>query len=646
MGPLDVTACRNSLRTLYSSQHAWLFKNPVDPVRDNAPNYLAVISEPMDLSTIENKLSSGLYSDRTAFKKDFDLMIANAKAYTPDPRAFVHIEADKLGREFDRHWSRISRTIEAAEAKHKAQAAKAAQDEDDDVEEDEDEDEPLLQSTRPAPSAPSRSDQEEEDDDAPLAITAAPPPAPKAKPVKLKFKPRASAPAAPAPASTGSPPPAAASRSTSAVPAPAAPVPKVRMKLTKPRSSMPAATPAPAVSPPAPAAPVRPSSPPAPHAGVSAKIPKVPAKAPARAHAPVPAKIPAKPPAKTTAKAPVKVQPKLATKIPAKSPPAAAPPVAAPRPVLPHKASTSASPPASASVASPPVAGSAVAKPKVKASPAGADPQPDLALSDPVGAAGKAPLHPKRARAVIQALKKLPEAIFFLRPVDPILDGAPTYLEEIAHPMDLGTMEKKVNAGSYGRMSEFASDALLIFANARQFNPPATVPYIYADAVEAAFLQEWSKALVPSLEYAEKRALQGLLSRLKHNVLVSGLFLQPVDPVALGIPHYFSVIPKEDARDLSLIEGKLKSDQYVSVKGFTDDVALMVGNARKFNALDPAVLALVDAFDKQYRKELATARQSINHALGIAEAPGAKRKSAGVTGASASVQGASKKPRH
>lgn len=273
-----------------------------------------------------------------------------------------------------------------------------------------------------------------------------------------------------------------------------------------------------------------------------------------------------------------------------------------------------------------------------------ADPKPELALTDPVGAAGKAPFHPKRARQVIQALKKLPEAIFFLRPVDPILDGAPTYLEEIAHPMDLGTMEKKITGGSYSRMSEFAADAMLIFANARQFNPPATVPYLYADAVEATFLQEWYKALVPSLEYAEKRALQGLLSRLKNNAVVSGLFLQPVDPIALGIPNYFEVIPRENARDLSLIEHKLKSDQYNSVKAFTDDIGLMLHNARTFNALDPTVLAMVDTFEKQYRKELATARQSMAHALGDGGGA-AKRKSTGSGGAS-SNGGVSKKARH
>ena len=193
--------------------------------------------------------------------------------------------------------------------------------------------------------------------------------------------------------------------------------------------------------------------------------------------------------------------------------------------------------------------------------------------------------------------------------------------------MDIGTMEKKLNSGQYQTMADFAADMLLVFRNAQQFNPPGTTPYLHAEACEAAFQKEWAKALVPQLEYAEKRALQGLLSRLKANTAVSGLFLVAVDPVALGIPHYHDMIPKADCRDLSMIESKLKTDKYGTVKAFTDDVSLMMGNARKFNAQDPVVLGLIDAFEKQYKKELSTVRHSINNALG--DGAGSKRKGGG-----------------
>ncbi len=125
-------------------------------------------------------------------------------------------------------------------------------------------------------------------------------------------------------------------------------------------------------------------------------------------------------------------------------------------------------------------------------------------------------------------------SIFFRFPVDPIRDGLPTYLDEIKHPMDLSTMEKKLNQAAYSTMGEFAADVELIFANCRQFNPPGTEPCQHADELEKLWRKEWAKTVTPKLEANEKRALVGLINRLKTHQS-SLLFREPVDPVALGI---------------------------------------------------------------------------------------------------------------
>jgi len=59
--------------------------------------------------------------------------------------------------------------------------------------------------------------------------------------------------------------------------------------------------------------------------------------------------------------------------------------------------------------------------------------------------------------------------------------------------------------------------------------------------------------------------------------------------VLLGIPTYFDVIPRKDARDLRTIQTKLNQDKYDSVEAFEADLALMIKNAIVFNGADSEV---------------------------------------------------------
>lgn len=65
---------------------------------------------------------------------------------------------------------------------------------------------------------------------------------------------------------------------------------------------------------------------------------------------------------------------------------------------------------------------------------------------------------------MVQSLIKDPNAIYFLRPVDPIRDGCPTYYDEIKNPSDYQTVMKKVDAKKYRTMGELARDVELIFS--------------------------------------------------------------------------------------------------------------------------------------------------------------------------------------
>ena len=81
----------------------------------------------------------------------------------------------------------------------------------------------------------------------------------------------------------------------------------------------------------------------------------------------------------------------------------------------------------------------------------------------------------------------------------------------------------------------------------------------------------------------------------------SWVFREPVDPVVLGIPTYFDVIPRKNARDLRTIRQKLDSDKYDSVEAFEADLDLMIDNAILFNGADSEVGLVAVELRSKYR---------------------------------------------
>ena len=57
------------------------FREPVNPEQLGIPDYLDIIKQPMDLSTIKNKVETGQYPDPWRFVDDVRLMFDNAWLY-------------------------------------------------------------------------------------------------------------------------------------------------------------------------------------------------------------------------------------------------------------------------------------------------------------------------------------------------------------------------------------------------------------------------------------------------------------------------------------------------------------------------------------------------------------------------------------
>jgi hypothetical protein len=70
------------------------FRAPVDPIRDNAPNYFQVVSTPMDLQTMKRKLGDGHYKSATEFVDDFLLICDNAVKFNGENSMLAYIALD------------------------------------------------------------------------------------------------------------------------------------------------------------------------------------------------------------------------------------------------------------------------------------------------------------------------------------------------------------------------------------------------------------------------------------------------------------------------------------------------------------------------------------------------------------------------
>ncbi|KAK7058614.1 hypothetical protein VNI00_002250 [Paramarasmius palmivorus] len=584
MSSNDIRACRNALKKLKANKHARWFLQPVDPIRDQAPNYFEVIKEPMDLSTMGAKLEAGKYKDRFAFQADFKLVVNNARQYNM-PGSHVHNEAIAIETFFEKQWTIINKTLEAAEKAH-AQAA------------------PVM---APPPKLPKIL-----------------PPVPKAR-----FSP---------------PPPHVAQRQASGVPTPSAAVrPVIKLKVGgQPSTPQPAARPE--SSSPAPTKSSTPST--APTKSSSSKLrikrPKPPEEPP------IPVVVPdvdAPPPPYVDDGSHDLYQEVLAIerekdeknrqrsaqqrvtqngssskrkKIDVPSEEDEILELATPsKKEKPHHASSShrvvvpappkppqsrASKESTPHARTPPV-DSQRSLTKGKEREVQPSPVPSV-RSKPSTPSAPIPLNEKKCKELLKILLKVPEASIFSRPVDPIADGCPTYFEEISHPMDFDTMSGKLSGGQYRTMDDFRKDIELVFSNCRQFNPPGTFPVNCAEIVEKVFKKEWPKFAERKLTYTEKRGLQGIMTAIVKDP-ASWVFREPVDPELLGIPTYFDVIPRKNARDLSTIRQKLDSDTYESVAAFEADIDLMIQNAITFNGADSEVGQVAIVLDEKMKGMLA-----------------------------------------
>ncbi|KAI9301321.1 Bromodomain-containing protein [Cunninghamella echinulata] len=271
----------------------------------------------------------------------------------------------------------------------------------------------------------------------------------------------------------------------------------------------------------------------------------------------------------------------------------------------------------------------------------------------------------KYCGAIMRNLKKHRDAAPFIHPVDYIQLKIPDYPTVIKHPIDLTTIDNKLQRGEYNEVADFVDDIRLLFNNCYKFNGPEAMVSMLCQNVENAF-EKSLRQMPPSKEvsniykyasidspttkegstsgpasfrrisedYRPKREVHpppskdypevyqqqrrrtttngtsssspstitgnnsnngrrklDVQMRFCHQALkelkkskyrdINYPFLQPVDPVALNIPDYHTII--SHPMDISTIEKNLNQGEYTSPDEFESDIKLMFNNCYRYN---------------------------------------------------------------
>ena len=81
---------------------------------------------------------------------------------------------------------------------------------------------------------------------------------------------------------------------------------------------------------------------------------------------------------------------------------------------------------------------------------------------------------------------------YFTHPVDPVALNIPTYFQLVKKPMDLGTIQTKLDNNVYEKAKDFEEDVRLVFKNCYKFNPEGDHVNQMGHQLEEFFDKKWA----------------------------------------------------------------------------------------------------------------------------------------------------------
>ncbi|KAE8663484.1 nucleoside diphosphate kinase 2 [Hibiscus syriacus] len=97
----------------------------------------------------------------------------------------------------------------------------------------------------------------------------------------------------------------------------------------------------------------------------------------------------------------------------------------------------------------------------------------------------------KQCKALLNHLMQHNFGWVFNNPVDVVKLNIPDYFTVIKHPMDFGTVRKKMASGKYASQLDFATDVRLTLSNAMTYNPPGNDVHTMAETLSKYFEARW-----------------------------------------------------------------------------------------------------------------------------------------------------------
>ncbi|XP_073054593.1 uncharacterized protein [Primulina eburnea] len=98
----------------------------------------------------------------------------------------------------------------------------------------------------------------------------------------------------------------------------------------------------------------------------------------------------------------------------------------------------------------------------------------------------------KSCSSILQRLMKHKHGWVFNESVDAKALGLHDYHVIIKHPMDLGTIKKRLSQNWYKSPREFAEDVRLVFRNAMTYNPKGQDVHVMAEELSGMFEEKWA----------------------------------------------------------------------------------------------------------------------------------------------------------
>ncbi|KAL4909068.1 Bromodomain-containing protein [Aspergillus multicolor] len=139
----ELRFCREVLDELQKSKHysyAFPFYYPVDPVALNIPTYHSIIKKPMDLQTVNHKLTTGQYENAKEFELDIRQIVKNCFKFNlkGDP---TYVAGERFEEVFNAKWSQKESYLAAHEPPPEQHSAGSSSEESGDDEEGSDDEE-------------------------------------------------------------------------------------------------------------------------------------------------------------------------------------------------------------------------------------------------------------------------------------------------------------------------------------------------------------------------------------------------------------------------------------------------------------------------------------------------------------------------